>query len=509
MQRKSSYIFAMCAMVLLTIFFRASAEGNPYREIDRIDRIIQNAVEAGGPPPQINHSDAVAKTILKLKKKGYPVPDFEHGDLEDLDEQIPSLVAAEAVGHLTERDNDYTSAVALKLFLEGYQDDIFLSPFERVGSPESFVETSDLELDTEVEELFDGSDDPWISWELFKIWNPLPLPPSRLDITNFATWATVGHTDVTRKAIKGAGLVNNIVATTHLLSKRWEESLGQKVGRWQANMFDESLKEEWSMQEIEEKIRVREKQLEGSKKAIQKLSEWYYDDIEPLEEVHLERKKHIDEHYALVEASADFVRADPSLGREKKRSLQTKGRFSIMIREEERRFLEEISVINEEFRNELNPAIQNYEQLKAEIAVLKDYIAPIEERRLAREEEYPQELDENQMAVIQQILDLDYQRQKQVLEQMDSAHEDSVYRCLCRRGHPTYGTSARMSYHPDAHPDSSPGTTCGEPGDPCMRSGFGCGRHSLPTDPDIWEHCLGENFAEGLFQALQEWDEQR
>jgi len=51
--------------------------------------------------------------------------------------------------------------------------------------------------------------------------------------------------------------------------------------------------------------------------------------------------------------------------------------------------------------------------------------------------------------------------------------------------------------------------TCGDPGDPCIRSGFGCSRHSLPTDPEIWEYCAGKQFGVEMLQAVEEWQYQR
>ncbi|MCG5525918.1 hypothetical protein LRB11_13410 [Ectothiorhodospira haloalkaliphila] len=119
--------------------------------------------------------------------------------------------------------------------------------------------------------------------------------------------------------------------------------------------------------------------------------------------------------------------------------------------------------------------------------------------------EPPAQNKEDARMVAEEILSLDYRRQKQVLEELGQGVDSDIYTCLCRRGHPTAGTSARMSYHPEAHPDSAPGTTCGDAGAPCMRSGFGCSRHPLPTDPAIWAHCTGKDVDMEILHAVEAW----
>lgn len=60
--------------------------------------------------------------------------------------------------------------------------------------------------------------------------------------------------------------------------------------------------------------------------------------------------------------------------------------------------------------------------------------------------------------------------------------------CVCRKaGYGSSGTS--QIYHPDTIGTYDKRYSCNHPGPPCVVSGFGCTRHPLPSDPDIWTAC--------------------
>jgi hypothetical protein len=83
------------------------------------------------------------------------------------------------------------------------------------------------------------------------------------------------------------------------------------------------------------------------------------------------------------------------------------------------------------------------------------------------------------------------------------------YNCVCRAaGYGSSGTS--QYYHPDTIGTYDKRYSCQHPGPPCIVSGYGCSRHPLPSDPEIFESCAakagleGGNPLDNILTALRE-----
>ncbi|MDP2733289.1 MAG: hypothetical protein Q8O63_09310 [Hoeflea sp.] len=81
---------------------------------------------------------------------------------------------------------------------------------------------------------------------------------------------------------------------------------------------------------------------------------------------------------------------------------------------------------------------------------------------------------------------------------------EAMLNCVCRAaGYGSPGTS--QTYHPDTLGTYDKRYSCQHPGDPCVVSGFGCTRHPLPSNKDIWAGCTartGEDIAGAIADAV-------
>ncbi|TKZ20598.1 hypothetical protein FAP39_09915 [Shimia litoralis] len=83
---------------------------------------------------------------------------------------------------------------------------------------------------------------------------------------------------------------------------------------------------------------------------------------------------------------------------------------------------------------------------------------------------------------------LPHDRQILVLQALGLKLPQAFYDCVCRSAN--YGQPGTSQfYHPDTIGTYDPRYSCQHPGPPCIVSGYGCGRHDLPSDPQIFENC--------------------
>lgn len=77
---------------------------------------------------------------------------------------------------------------------------------------------------------------------------------------------------------------------------------------------------------------------------------------------------------------------------------------------------------------------------------------------------------------------------------------DDLLNCVCYMA--GYGSSStHQYYHPDTLGTYDKRYTCQQPGPPCVVEGFGCSRHPLPQDIEIWRSC-GESKGDDIEGAI-------
>ncbi|MBT3070028.1 hypothetical protein KKP04_03985 [Rhodomicrobium sp. Az07] len=104
----------------------------------------------------------------------------------------------------------------------------------------------------------------------------------------------------------------------------------------------------------------------------------------------------------------------------------------------------------------------------------------------------PEEIAKRRAHIVDRLAKLNHTKLTAALEGMGIAPPVDFYNCLCRAA--AYGSSsAAQFYHPDTIGEYNPRYSCSHPGDPCIVSGFGCGRYPLPSDAKIWTKCIARN----------------
>ncbi len=144
----------------------------------------------------------------------------------------------------------------------------------------------------------------------------------------------------------------------------------------------------------------------------------------------------------------------------------------------------------------------NTEELRAakyqvQYAALSKYARPIAQGKceeiakqgLLAQPEDPRTPEEKQL---DGVIELSNDKLMLTLGAMGITPSQGFLNCLCKTaGYGSPGTS--QTYHPDTIGTYDPRYSCQHPGDPCVVSGYGCTRHPLPTDRDIWKSCAASN----------------
>ncbi len=106
---------------------------------------------------------------------------------------------------------------------------------------------------------------------------------------------------------------------------------------------------------------------------------------------------------------------------------------------------------------------------------------------------------------VAETLKLPHDKLMIVLDKIGSKPSVAMLDCVCRTaGYGSPGTS--QFYHPDTLGTYDKRYSCSQPGDPCIVSGYGCSRHPLPSDKDIWERCAaktGEDIIGAITDAVK------
>lgn len=94
----------------------------------------------------------------------------------------------------------------------------------------------------------------------------------------------------------------------------------------------------------------------------------------------------------------------------------------------------------------------------------------------------------SQKKVLKGIIMLPHEKHVATLGRLGIQPTEAFYNCLCVGAR--YGSSGTSQfYHPGTLGDYDRRYSCNHPGDPCVVSGFGCGRYPLPTKQSIWDSC--------------------
>lgn len=103
------------------------------------------------------------------------------------------------------------------------------------------------------------------------------------------------------------------------------------------------------------------------------------------------------------------------------------------------------------------------------------------------------------------VLELPHDQLLSVLDAIGSRPSLEFLGCLCQNA--GYGSSGTgQFYHPDTLGTYDRRYSCQHPGDPCIVQGYGCLRHPLPSDPEIWALCsatTGEPVDKAIDQAIK------
>lgn len=107
-----------------------------------------------------------------------------------------------------------------------------------------------------------------------------------------------------------------------------------------------------------------------------------------------------------------------------------------------------------------------------------------------------QQKEDRALHVKNRLSRLNHEKLQQVFEFMGIKKKvpKSFYNCLCVTA--AYGSSGTRQYYLPSNEFIEPFDerySCQKPGDPCIVSGFGCGRHPFPKDAKIWGDCMESN----------------
>ncbi|WKW51487.1 hypothetical protein [Rhodomicrobium lacus] len=104
----------------------------------------------------------------------------------------------------------------------------------------------------------------------------------------------------------------------------------------------------------------------------------------------------------------------------------------------------------------------------------------------------PEEIAKRRAHIMDRLAKLNHTKLKAALDGLGVAPPVDFYHCLCKSA--GYGSSSPAQYyHPDTIGEYNPLYSCSQPGDPCIVSGWGCGRYPLPSDAKIWSSCIAGN----------------
>lgn len=146
------------------------------------------------------------------------------------------------------------------------------------------------------------------------------------------------------------------------------------------------------------------------------------------------------------------------------------------------------------------------ERALAQSDALARYSAPMvrDECALIRRDG-PVQVAQKKPDSVAKVLELPHDKMMIFLEKIGRKPSGTLLDCVCRTaGYGSPGTS--QFYHPDTLGSYDKRYSCQHPGDPCIVSGFGCTRHPLPSDRDIWERCAastGEDIVGAITDAVK------
>ena len=122
---------------------------------------------------------------------------------------------------------------------------------------------------------------------------------------------------------------------------------------------------------------------------------------------------------------------------------------------------------------------------------LRDRLLGGQQVAVAKPEPTPEELAARRAHIVDRLAKLNHTKLTAAFKGMGIDPPLELYDCLCRAA--GYGAPGVAQFY---HPGPIEGflsPACDQAGDPCVVSGFGCLRHPLPGDAQIWEGCMASN----------------
>ena len=142
-----------------------------------------------------------------------------------------------------------------------------------------------------------------------------------------------------------------------------------------------------------------------------------------------------------------------------------------------------------DFERATEEVLTDLSELQVERETLQNMALPV--ARGTCEEIKPGRVKEKMPEIgMETVLELPHDELMSVLGYLRVKPGEEFMNCVCRRA--GYGSdSTTQIYHPDTYGEPDKRYECQQPGLPCIVSGFGCLRHPLPSDPEVWKSCEG------------------
>lgn len=144
----------------------------------------------------------------------------------------------------------------------------------------------------------------------------------------------------------------------------------------------------------------------------------------------------------------------------------------------------------------MHAALMTISRLQVQRQTLQKIAVPVADNDCEGIGKLPEPVLKSGATPLEEIIALPHDRLLRVLKVLGVNTSDDFLNCLCRTA--AYGSSGTQQiYHPDTWGDYDKRYSCQHPGDPCIVSGFGCLRHPLPSNSEIWESCAAAHVIEG------------
>ncbi|MDP4034275.1 MAG: hypothetical protein Q8P60_15780 [Pseudorhodobacter sp.] len=144
----------------------------------------------------------------------------------------------------------------------------------------------------------------------------------------------------------------------------------------------------------------------------------------------------------------------------------------------------------------INNALMSVAKLQVQRQALQRYARPVADNDCEGIGKPPEPALKSGGTPLEAIIALPHDRLLRVLKVLGVSTSPEFLNCLCRLAE--YGKSGTQQfYHPDTWGTYDKRYSCQHPGDACIVAGYGCLRHPLPSDSEIWERCAVAAVSDG------------